>query len=64
MAYYFGVMIGKLKRKNKFQKKIVGLISNAERDSSCRVLFKTLNMQQKFDSIEECLLYEYLSWKM
>ena len=43
MAYSFGEMMGKVKNL-KLQKNVMRLISNARRDTSCRILFKTLNI--------------------
>jgi hypothetical protein len=44
MAYAFGEVMGKLKIIFNYKKKVMRLISNVGRDTSCRILFKTLNI--------------------
>jgi len=44
MAYWSGVVMGKVKKICKLQKKVTRLISNVGRNTSCWVLFKTLNI--------------------
>jgi hypothetical protein len=43
MAYSSGEVMGTVKKKF-YLKKVIRLISNVRRDTSCRVLFKTLNI--------------------
>jgi hypothetical protein len=44
MPYSFGEVRGKVKKFVNYKKKVMRLISNVGRDTSCRVLFKTLNI--------------------
>jgi hypothetical protein len=44
MGYSFGEVTGKIKKNFKLQKNVTRLISNAGRDTTCRVLFKKLSI--------------------